>query len=71
MFARMVADCTTTPNEVGCTLVIIGEEDEVIRAAAAHAVSVHGEHNSPDLIDTIRRDLQPERAWLAAHTMPV
>ncbi|NBM19769.1 DUF1059 domain-containing protein [Streptomyces sp. GC420] len=65
--SRKVADCTKQPNEVGCTLVIIGEEEEVVRAAADHAVAVHSEADSGELRDWIRRDLQDEQSWLAAH----
>ena len=40
--ARKVADCREMPSESGCTLMISGEEEEVVRAASEHAVSVHG-----------------------------
>ena len=40
--SRMMADCRRFPSETNCSLVIIGEQDEVARAAAEHAVSVHG-----------------------------
>jgi len=40
--ARMMADCPRWPSEMNCSLVIIGEEDEVVQAAAEHAASVHG-----------------------------
>ena len=39
--ARKMADCRRWPSESNCSLVIIGEEDEVARAAAEHAVSAH------------------------------
>lgn len=54
---RKVADCRQMPDEVGCTLTISGEEDEVVQAAAEHAVSVHGEADSPQLRDMIRSQL--------------
>jgi predicted small metal-binding protein len=38
---RKVADCRNTPSVFGCTLTISGEEEEVVRAAVEHAVSVH------------------------------
>ncbi|MCR8579754.1 DUF1059 domain-containing protein, partial [Streptomyces sp. Isolate_219] len=37
------------PSEMNCTLVITGEEEEVVRAASEHAVSVHGHTDSPEL----------------------
>ncbi|HYZ01925.1 MAG TPA: DUF1059 domain-containing protein [Candidatus Binatia bacterium] len=58
--ARKVADCREWPSDVGCTLTISGEEDEVIRAAAEHAVSVHGEHDTPEMRAQIRTMLKDE-----------
>jgi hypothetical protein len=42
------------PSGSGCTLTIIGEEDEVIRAAAMHAADVHGHADGPGLREQIR-----------------
>jgi Protein of unknown function (DUF1059) len=47
--ARMMADCRRWPSETNCSLVIIGEEDELVRAAAEHAASVHGHENNEEL----------------------
>ncbi len=58
--ARMVADCRDFPSESGCTLTIAGEEDEVVAAAAVHAVTVHGHDDSPELRDQLRSSLKPE-----------
>ncbi|MGB3409757.1 MAG: DUF1059 domain-containing protein [Microthrixaceae bacterium] len=58
--SRMVADCRDLPSEVGCTLTISGEEDEVVDAAARHAVAVHKHEDSPDLRESIRTSLKPE-----------
>ncbi len=58
--SRKVVDCRDTPNIVGCTLTISGEEEEVVRAATEHAVSVHGEHDSPELRAEIRASLKDE-----------
>lgn len=57
---RKVADCRELPSESGCTLTISGEEDEVVRAAAEHAASVHGHTDSPELREEIRRMLKDE-----------
>lgn len=57
---RKVADCRDFPSEVGCTLTISGEEEEVVRAAAEHAVSVHGETDTPELRTQIREMLKDE-----------
>jgi predicted small metal-binding protein len=56
--ARKMIDCRKVPNEVGCTLTIAGEEPEVMEAAAAHAVAVHGHEDTPELRDMIRSGLE-------------
>jgi hypothetical protein len=56
----MVADCRSFPNEVGCTLAISGEPDEVVEAASTHAVAVHGHEDGPELREMIRTSLVPE-----------
>ncbi|MEV4251808.1 DUF1059 domain-containing protein [Spirillospora sp. NPDC049652] len=57
---RKVADCRDFPSEVDCTLTISGEEGEVVRAAAEHAVSVHGHTDSPELRRQILGALKDE-----------
>lgn len=51
---RKVVDCRDFPSETNCSLAISGEEEEVVRAATEHAVSVHGHTDSPELRDQIR-----------------
>jgi hypothetical protein len=58
--ARKVADCRDVPNEVGCTLTIAGEEDEVVAAATAHAVAVHGNADDEELRSMVRSSLRDE-----------
>jgi predicted small metal-binding protein len=58
--ARKVADCRDTPSVMNCTLTISGEEDEVVRAAAEHAASVHGHEDTPELRAEIRATLKDE-----------
>jgi predicted small metal-binding protein len=58
--ARKVADCRDFPSEVGCTLTISGEEREVLDAAVAHAVAVHGHENTPELRAQLRGLLKDE-----------
>ncbi|MGW0464148.1 DUF1059 domain-containing protein [Streptomyces sp. NPDC003027] len=58
---RKVADCRKTPSVMNCTLTIIGEEEEVVRAAAEHAVSVHGHADSPELRAMVRESLEDEK----------
>ncbi len=58
--SRRVADCRDIPSESGCTLTIAGEEDEVVRAASEHAVSVHGHDPGAELEAGIRAILKDE-----------
>ncbi|MFH8614138.1 DUF1059 domain-containing protein [Streptomyces sp. NPDC017979] len=58
---RKVADCRKFPSEVNCTLTISGEEDEVLRAATAHAVAVHGHTDSPEFREQLRGLLEDEK----------
>lgn len=58
--SRRVADCRDIPSESGCTLTIAGDEDEVVRAASEHAVSVHGHDPGIELEAGIRSGLRDE-----------
>ncbi|ARH90333.1 MULTISPECIES: DUF1059 domain-containing protein [Streptomyces] len=57
---RKKMDCRDYPSESKCSLVISGEEEEVVRAATDHAVSVHGHEDSPELREQIRTSLKNE-----------
>lgn len=57
---RKTADCRDFPSETDCTLTISGEEEEVVRAASEHAVSVHGHADSLDLRKAVRESLKDE-----------
>ncbi|WP_399093564.1 DUF1059 domain-containing protein [Streptomyces sp. BBFR2] len=57
---RKVIDCRDYPSESRCTLTISGEEEEVVRAASEHAVSVHGHAPGPELREQIRAALKNE-----------
>ncbi|MEU4208412.1 DUF1059 domain-containing protein [Streptomyces sp. NPDC026206] len=59
---RKVADCRRFPSESHCTLTISGEEDEVLRAATEHAVSVHQHKDSPELRQQLKEFLEDEKA---------
>lgn len=58
--ARVVADCRDFPSESGCTLTISGEPDEVLAAATAHAIAVHGHEAGDELTAGIQGMLKPE-----------
>ena len=62
--ARKIADCRRFPSESNCSLTIIGEEEEVVSAAAEHAASVHGHQDSPELRSQIRDFLEPEGSYV-------
>ena len=61
--ARKVADCRRWPSESNCSLTIIGDEEEVVRAAAEHAVSIHGHEDTSELRDQVRDFLEPEESY--------
>jgi predicted small metal-binding protein len=73
--ARLMADCRRFPSESKCSLVIIGEEDEVVRAASEHAASVHGHEDTPELREQLREFLEPAENYTyearAQETMPM
>ncbi len=56
--ARKMIDCRSVPNEIGCTLTIAGQEEEVLDAAVAHAVDKHGHEDTPELREMLRTSLQ-------------
>lgn len=64
--ARKVADCRRMPSESNCSLTIIGEEDEVVTAAAEHAASVHGHEDTEELRGQVREMIEDEDAWRAS-----
>ena len=48
--ARMFVDCRNYPSEMNCTVAISADsKNELIEAAAQHAVAVHGHEDSPQL----------------------
>ena len=58
--SRMTIDCRSIPSESGCSLTISGEEDEVLRAAVAHAVDVHGHTDGDELRAALHASLVAE-----------
>jgi predicted small metal-binding protein len=58
--SRKIADCRDFPSESQCTLSIAGEEDEVIAAAAQHAVAVHGHEDNDELRSWLKNNLKSE-----------
>jgi Protein of unknown function (DUF1059) len=67
---RKIADCRRFESENNCSLTIIGEEDEVIGVAAAHAVEAHGHNDGPELREQVRAMLEPEESYVMGQRQP-
>jgi predicted small metal-binding protein len=53
--ARMFIDCREYPSETNCSIAISADgADELVEAAAQHAISVHRHDDSPELRTTLR-----------------
>lgn len=53
--SRRTIDCRDYPSESGCTVAISADsDDELIEAAAQHAVQVHGHQDGPELRAMLR-----------------
>ncbi len=63
--ARKMADCRRFDSESNCSLTIIGDEEEVVAAAAQHAATVHGHADTPDLRSQLRATLESEDTYVA------
>ncbi|HEV8136630.1 MAG TPA: DUF1059 domain-containing protein [Pyrinomonadaceae bacterium] len=57
---RRAIDCRDYPSETNCSLKISGTEDEVLDAAAQHAISVHGHADTPELRSELRQCLKDD-----------
>ena len=57
--ARFMADCRRFPSDSDCSMLMIGDEDEVLQAASEHAVSMHGHADNSELRELIRASLEP------------
>jgi hypothetical protein len=62
---RVMVDCRKVPSETNCSLTIAGTEEEVIKAAAQHAASVHGHEDDPQLREHLKAALEPAEAAMA------
>ena len=63
--ARKMIDCRSVPNDIGCTLTIAGQDEEVLDAAVMHAVTTHGHEDTPELREELRASLQDVEPALA------
>jgi predicted small metal-binding protein len=62
--ARKSLDCRAIASERTCTVQIVGEEDEVIELAVAHAVDAHGHTDGPELRAGLRAAMRDEEGLL-------
>jgi hypothetical protein len=60
---RKMADCRRFESDNNCSLTIIGEEDEVIAAAAQHAAAVHGHEDTPEFRQQLVAMLEPAESY--------
>lgn len=58
--SRMMIDCRELPSESNCTMVMSGEEDDLLRAATQHAITVHGHRDTPELRKQLRSSMKRE-----------
>ena len=61
MTSRKSIDCRDFPSDNNCSLKISGTEEEVVRAGTQHAVDAHGEKDTPELRNEIRKLLKVEQ----------
>lgn len=53
--ARKYMDCREFPSETNCTITILADsEQELLEAAAQHAVAVHKHKDTPELREQLR-----------------
>lgn len=53
---RKYIDCREYPSETNCSVAIVADtEDELIEAAAQHAVAVHRHEDGPELRQALRQ----------------
>ena len=67
---RKMADCRRFESDSKCELTIIGPEDDVVAAAAQHAVATHGHEDTPELREQLRAMLEPESAYVSGERTP-
>jgi hypothetical protein len=66
--ARVMADCRRFESDSHCSLTILGEEEEVVSAAAQHAAAVHGHADTPELRQQLRDLLEPAASYSESRT---
>ncbi|NGO64334.1 DUF1059 domain-containing protein [Rhizobium daejeonense] len=61
--SRQYIDCREFPSEMKCTVAISADTtEELVNAAVQHAVSVHGEHDTPAFRQEIKKAIHKMEA---------
>jgi len=69
--ARKYIDCREFPSEKNCTVALCADgDDELLEAAAQHAVAVHGHRDTVELRQQIRALFKPGTPPLQAPKRP-
>jgi hypothetical protein len=68
--ARKMADCRRFESDNNCSLTIIGEEEEVLAAAAQHAASAHGHADTPEFREQLVGMLEPAENYTPGARAP-
>ena len=63
--SRLMADCRRFPSDTNCSLVIIGEEDEVARAAAETPSQFMDTRTRPSFASRFADSSSPPRTYSA------
>lgn len=59
--ARKYIDCREFPSDIGCTLAMSADsEGELLEAAVAHGVLMHGHKDSPQFRDMLAKLFRDE-----------
>lgn len=62
--SRKFIDCREMPSLSNCSIVMVGEPEELMRLAVFHAQDVHGHPDTPELREGIRKGMRDEpQAW--------
>jgi predicted small metal-binding protein len=59
--ARLFVDCREYPSKKNCSIAISADnKEELLDAAAQHAIAVHGHHDSPELRQELAKMIKPQ-----------
>lgn len=60
MEKRKYIDCREFPSDTNCTIKISGGEEEVLKLAVHHAITVHSHEDTPELKEQLKQMLKDE-----------